>query len=275
MSRDAAAVTSTVTSADGTTIVVETVGSGPALVLVDGALCSLEFGPARDVAAQLAGHFTVHLYDRRGRGGSGDTLPYAVEREVDDLAAVIAAAGADVFVMGQSSGASLALEAAAAGVPMRGLAVYEAPYVGVTPVRGRTPDYLADLQGLLAQDKRGAMVDYFMVRMVGGPAFLPVMMRLMPKVWRQLTAVAPTLLNDTRILGDFEVHPERLGAVRVPTLVMGGSKAKPNMMKAVEDVAAAVTGRPPVILAGQTHNVSPAVLVPELIAFFQGLERKL
>ena len=263
------ATTQTVTSADGTRIAIEKTGTGPSLVLVDGAMCSLEFGPARDVAAQLADRYTVYLYDRRGRGRSGDTEPYAVEREIEDLAAVIEAAGGDAFVMGQSSGAALALQAAAAGVPMRKLAVYEAPYVGVNPVRGRTPDYLADLEALLAQGKRGAMIDYFMVRMVGGPAFLPVMMRLMPKVWKQLTAVAPSLLNDTRILGDFVVHPASFAGVRVPTLVMGGSKAKPAMRKAVEDVAAAVTAAPPVILAGQTHNVSPAVLAPELAAFFQ------
>lgn len=262
------ATTQTVTSADGTPIAFETTGTGPALVLVDGAMCSREFGPAREVAKQLADRYTVYVYDRRGRGASGDTEPYAVEREIEDLAAVIGAAG-DAFVMGQSSGAALALEASAAGVPMRKLAVYEAPYVGITTVRGRTPDYLADLQRLLEQGKHGAMIDYFMVRMVGGPAFLPVMMRLMPKVWRQLKAVAPTLLNDTRILGDFEVDPARLARVSVPTLVLGGGKAKPNMAKAVEDVAAAVTGKPPVILAGQTHNVSPAVLAPELAAFFR------
>jgi len=263
------ATTQTVTSADGTSILVETTGAGPALVLVDGAMCSLEFGPARDVAKQLADRYTVYIYDRRGRGGSGDTEPYAVEREIEDLSAVIDAAGGDAYVMGQSSGASLALEAAAAGVTMRKLAVYEAPYVGVTTVRGRTPDYLADLTSLLERGKNGAMIDYFMVRMVGGPAFLPVMMRLMPKVWSQLTAVAPSLLNDTRILGDFVVPSERFARIAVPTLVMGGSKAKPNMRKAVEDVAAAVTGQSPVILAGQTHNVSPAVLAPELAAFFQ------
>jgi pimeloyl-ACP methyl ester carboxylesterase len=270
MSQDVGvATTQTVTSADGTPIAVESTGTGPALVLVDGAMCSREFGPVRDVATELAGHYTVYFYDRRGRGDSGDTEPYAVEREIDDLAAVIGAAGGDAYVMGQSSGAALALEAAASGVPMRKLAVYEAPYVGVTPIRGRTPDYLADLQRLLDEGRHGAMIDYFMVRMVGGPAFLPVMMRLMPKVWRQLKAVAPTLIYDTRILGDFVVHPSRLGRVTVPTLVMGGSKAKPNMAKAVEDVAAAVTGKPPVILAGQTHNVAPGVLAPELIAFFQ------
>lgn len=270
MSQDVGvATTQTVTSADGTPIVVEATGTGPALVLVDGAMCSREFGPARDVAKELADRYTVHVYDRRGRGDSGNTEPYAVEREIEDLSAVIAGAGGNAFVMGQSSGAALALEASAAGVPMRKLAVYEAPYVGVTPIRGRKPDYLADLQRLLDEERHGAMIDYFMVRMVGGPAFLPIMMRLMPKVWNQLKAVAPTLIYDTRILGDFTVDPERLGRVGAPTLVLGGAKAKPNMRKAVEDVAAAVTGKPPVILAGQTHNVAPAVLVPELIAFFQ------
>jgi len=257
--------TQTVTSKDGTTIAYETLGAGPAVVLVDGAMCYREFGPARDVAKALSDEYTVYIYDRRGRGESGNTEPYEVQREVEDLAAVIEATGEHPFVMGQSSGAGLALEAAIAGVPIQKLAVYEPPYIGVSKNR----DYLSDLRKLLAEGRNGAMIDYFMVKMVGGPAFMPIMMRLMPKVFTPLKAVAPTLINDTQVMRGFETDSKHLAGVRVPTLVMGGSKAKPNMLAAVASVAQAVTGKPPVILEGQTHQVSPAALAPELKGFFR------
>ena len=259
---------STIRSKDGTEIAYERAGSGPAVVLVDGALCYREFGPARDVSKALEDSYTVYIYDRRGRGESGDTQPYAAEREIEDLAAVIDAAGGDAYVMGQSSGAGLALIAAASGVTMRKLASYEAPFVGLNVVKGRTPDYLGTLNTYLAEGNRAKAVGYFMVTMVGGPWFLPLMMRTMPKVWKQLQAVAHTLPYDATVMGgDFEV-PTTLGKITVPTLVMGGSKYAPNMKKAVEGVAAAVPGSTLVILPGQTHQVSPAVLVPELKAFF-------
>ena len=265
----ASPVTKTVTSKDGTTIAYEVTGSGPALVLVDGALCYRDFGPGRDVAASLSDEYTVYVYDRRGRGDSGDTAPYATAREVEDLAAVIGAAGGDAFVMGQSSGAALGLNAAAAGVAMRKLAVYEAPYVGATKVKGAAVDHVAELKRLLAEGNRGGAVGYFMVKMVGGPWFLPIMMRLMPKVWKQLQAVAATLPNDATVMDGFEVPAALLAKVKVPTLVMGGGKAAPNMAAAVQGVADAVTGSTLVILPGQTHQVSPAVLAPELSKFFR------
>ena len=261
--------TKTVVSKDGTAIAYEATGSGPALVLVDGALCYREFGPARDVAQALAGDYTVYVYDRRGRGDSGDTPPYATAREVEDLAAVIGAAGGKAFVMGQSSGAALALNAAASGVAISKLAVYEAPYVGVKKVKGSAPDYVAELTKRLAEGKPGAAVGYFMVTMVGGPWFLPIMMRLMPKVWKQLQAVARTLPYDATVMDGFEVKPALLAKVTVPTLVMGGGKAAPNMAAAVQGVADAVAGSTLAILPGQTHQVSPAALAPELTAFFR------
>jgi pimeloyl-ACP methyl ester carboxylesterase len=258
----------TVTSADGTTIAYENVGSGPAVVLVDGALCYREFGPARSLAKELKGHFTVYFYDRRGRGESGDTPPYAVGRELEDLAAVITAAGGDAAVMGQSSGGGLALEAAASGIPIRKLAVYEAPYIGRTQATGKTIDDLGKLQQLIAAGDRGGAVSYFMVRMVGAPAFVPIMMRLMPTVWRQLKSVAHTLPYDASIMDGFNVPTERLGTISVPTLVMGGSKGKANMQAAVQGVADAVPGAQRRILDGQTHQVSEKALAPELVEFF-------
>jgi pimeloyl-ACP methyl ester carboxylesterase len=267
---DTATTTQTVTSKDGTVIAYEKVGSGPVLVLVDGAMCYRDFGPCRSLANRLADRFTVYFYDRRGRGASGDTQPYAPEREYEDLAAVIGAAGGDAFVLGFSSGAALALQAAASGVSMRKLASYEAPYVGINLKKGVEPDYLAELNSRLARGDRGGAVGYFMVDMVGGPAFLPIMMRLMPKVFTQLKNVAHTLPYDTQVMGGtFTVPSETLAKIAVPTLVMGGSKAKPNMAAAVQGVADAIPGSVHRILAGQTHQVKDEAIAPELVEFFK------
>jgi pimeloyl-ACP methyl ester carboxylesterase len=261
--------TLTATSTDGTTIAYEKSGSGPALVLVDGALCYREFGGSRDLAKALQDSYTVYIYDRRGRGESGDTKPYAAEREVEDLAAVTTATGEVPFVMGQSSGAALALLAAASGVPMKKLASYEAPYVGLKTVKGQKADYLGTLQRYIDEGNRKKAVGYFMVDMVGAPKFLPIVFRLMPKVWKQLQAIAHTLPYDAAVLGDFEVPKATLAKIGVPTLVMGGSKYAPNMKAAVEGAAVAIPGSELVILEGQTHQVSTAALVPELKRFFQ------
>ena len=253
------------TSSDGTRIAYEKTGSGPALVLVDGAMCHREFGPCRSAAEYLAPNFTVYFYDRRGRGESGDTAPYAPEREYDDLAAVIAATGETPFVLGYSSGGALALQAAASGVKMKKLASYEAPYVGMNPKKG---NYLEELTKRLDKGDNGGAVGYFMVDMVGGPAFLPLMMRLMPKVFAQLKAVAPTLRYDAQVMDTFTVPAPTLAKIAIPTLVMGGSKAKPNMVAAVNGVAAAVPGSVAKTLAGQTHQVKDEAIAPELVAFF-------
>ena len=261
--------THTVTSKDGTTISYETVGTGPALVLVDGALCYRDFGPCRSLANLLADRFTVYFYDRRGRGESGDVQPYAPEREFEDLEAVISAAGNDAFVLGFSSGAGLALQAAAAGVPMKKLASYEAPFVGQVVIKGKPIDAVAELKALLARGDRAGAVSFFMVKVVGGPAFLPLMMKLMPKVWKQLQGVAHTLPYDTELMRGFVVPVETLKKITVPTLVMGGGKAKPNMVSAVQCVADAIPGSVRRTLPGQTHQVKNEAIAPELIDFFR------
>lgn len=255
-------------SADGTTIAYEKVGSGPALVLVDGALCYRDFGPSRSLAKHLADRFTVYFYDRRGRGESGDTQPYAAEREYEDLAAVIRAAGGDAYVAGFSSGAAITLQAAASGIAMRKIAAYEAPYVGLNEVNGSRVDYAGRLKELVAKGDRGGAVGFFMVKMVGAPSYLPIVMRLLPKVWKKLKGVAHTLPYDAAVMGSFEVPAETLGKITVPSLVMGGSKAKPNMVAAVQGVADAVPGCLHKTLAGQTHQVKNVAIAPELIEFF-------
>ena len=258
-------VTGVAASADGTPIAWTRVGSGPAIVLVDGALCTRAFGPAKDVSAALADRYTVYSYDRRGRGESGDTQPYSAEREVEDLAAVIEAAGGDAYVAGQSSGAGLALEAAAAGVPMRKVASYEAPYVA----SATREDHVAILRDYLAKGENGKAVGHFMVKMVGAPAFVPLMMRAMPKVWAPMKVTASTLPYDALVMDGFRVPTARFAAITVPTLVMGGGKAKADMAKAVQEVADAVPGSTRATLPGQTHQVSPTVLAAGLASFFQ------
>jgi len=265
-----APVTEFAVSKDGTRIAFERAGSGPLLVLVDGALCFRAFGPAREISAQLTDRYTVVVYDRRGRGESGDTAPYAPQREFEDLAAVIEAAGGDAFVMGQSSGAGIAYRAAAAGVRMRKLVGYEAPWVGLRTAKDGTPrDYLGELRAFLARGENGKAVGYFMVKMVGGPFFLPLMMRLMPKVWTQLQATASTLPYDAEVMGgQFEPPLDELARITVPSLVLCGGKSPTAMKTAQQTVAATIPGARFRLLPGQTHQVSPSALAPVLAEFF-------
>jgi pimeloyl-ACP methyl ester carboxylesterase len=252
-------------SSDGTRIAFESNGSGPALVLVDGAMCHRRFGPAEPFTAALRDAYTVVSYDRRGRGESGDSSTYRPELEIDDLRAVIDAVGGKPYVLGFSSGAGLAYRAAAAGVPMAKLIGYEAPYVG----RRGGRDYVSDLDRLIADGENGKAVDYFMVKMVGAPFFLPVMFRLMRKLWPQMKAIAPTLRYDARVMGgDFEVPTAEFATITVPALVSWGSKAKPEMSKANAAIATAIPGAEHRILEGQTHNVTPEALRPAIVEFF-------
>lgn len=263
--------TETVTSKDGTTIAFERHGEGPVILVVDGAMCYREFGPARPFASAISG-YTVVCYDRRGRGASGDTQPYAPQREIEDLLAVIEATGAD-YLLGFSSGAGLAYETAAAGAPVKKVLGYEAPYVAENDPKHQAADHLAHLNGLLADDSdkgRGKALDYFMTTMVGGPAFMPIMMRLMGKVFRQLKAVAHTLPYDTQVMNStFTVPRERLSKIAVPTLIAYGGKAKPNMVAAQEALHATIPNSELKMLPGQTHQVSNDAIVPVAAAFFQ------
>jgi pimeloyl-ACP methyl ester carboxylesterase len=256
-----------VISKDGTAIAYERSGTGPALILVDGALCSRAFGPMPKLAPVLAPHFTVYVYDRRGRGESGDTLPYTKERELEDIAALIREAGGRAFLLGLSSGAALALEAAAAGLAVEKVVAYEPPYVAENGSNGA--DHERQLQGLLAAGNRAGAVRYFMRSMVGVPAPIVVMMQLMPWIWRKLKAVAHTLPHDAAVMNGFNVPTERLASIRVPVLAMHGSKTESRLQRAARAVADAVPGSQHRILAGQDHNVSPAALAPAVVEFFR------
>jgi pimeloyl-ACP methyl ester carboxylesterase len=259
---------SQVTSKDGTPIAYERLGKGPPLILVDGALCSRAFGPMPKLAPLLAREFTVYIYDRRGRGESGDTPPYTKDREVEDLAALITAAGGAAAMVGLSSGAALALEAAAARLPVTRVVAYEPPYLepdGET--RGQVHE--ARLQELVAAGDRGGAVRYFMRAMVHVPAPFVLLMRFMPGLWRKLTAVAHTLPYDSAVMGDFTVPARRLHAVGIPTLVLHGSKTDPRLKRAAGAVAGVIAGAQAKTLDGQTHNVSAAVLAPAVVEFLR------
>lgn len=256
-------------SADGTRIAYEVSGSGPAVVLVDGALCQRSMGPSRPMAEQLASRFTVHVYDRRGRGesGAGET-PYHPDREVEDLAAVIEAAGGRAHVFGSSSGAVLALRAAQSGVPVDRLALYEAPYIVDDTHAPNDPELPSRMQTLVDEGRRGDAVALFM-KTVGAPTVMVRVMRLLP-VWRKLTSVAHTLPYDLQIvIGHQQGRPLPEGvydAVTAPTLVIAGGKSPQYMKNAEAAVVAALPDARLEILPGQNHMVKAKVTAPVVAA---------
>ena len=259
-----------VISNDGTRIAFERSGSGPALILVDGALCSRAFGPTAKLAAALATDFTVYRYDRRGRGQSGDTQPYSSTREVEDLAALIDVAGGSASLLGLSSGGALSLHAAAAGLGVAHVIAYEPPYVeeerSGTFAKGNAA-YESELKRRLASGDRAGAVTYFMRDMVGAPAFVPIMMRLMPWVWGKLKAVAHTLPYDAAVMTEFRVPRMRFGSIRCPVLALNGTKTDPRLKAAVRAIAVTVPHAQHAELAGQRHNVNPGVLASTAVAF--------
>jgi pimeloyl-ACP methyl ester carboxylesterase len=261
---------SKVISRDGTPIAFERLGKGPALILVDGAMCSRAFGPMPKLAPLLAEQFTVFMYDRRGRGDSGDTKPYAKAREVEDIEALIREAGGSAFVLGLSSGAALALEAAASKLNIAKLAVYEPPYM-IDPAvanRHRSANHEARLEQMIAAGRRGDAVRYFMRTMVGVPAVFVVLMQLMRGVWSKLKAVAHTLPYDAAIMGDWSLPTERLASIRTPTLAMAGGKTELRLTQAVEAVTTVLPNVQQRTLKGQTHNAKAEVLAPVVAEFF-------
>ncbi len=260
----------TVNSSDGTTIAFERSGEGPPLILVDGALSYREGGgSSRPLAARLAQRFTVYSYDRRGRGESGDTAPYAVEREVEDIQALIREAGGSAYLYGISSGAALALEAAACGTGVTKLALYEPPFIVDDSRPPVQPDYARKLNELLAAGRRGDAVRLFL-REVGLPSIVVALMRFMP-AWSKLKAVAHTLPYDFATLdGNQAGNPlpaERWGAVTMPTLVVVGGKSPAWFHHGTQALADVLPNAQHRVLDGQTHMVKPKALAPLLAGF--------
>lgn len=262
-------------SKDGTAIAFERSGDGPPIVLVDGALCYRASGPMRPIAARLAGDFTVYTYDRRGRGESGNTLPYAIDREVDDLDALIDEAGGSAFVLGISSGAALALEAARRDLAIRMLAMYEAPFIVDASRPPVTDAWVAELDALIAADRRADAVRLFM-GVVGAPKVFVHLMRFMP-AWSKLKGVAHTLAHDFAIVAPNQrgrALPASWASIAVPAVVIDGGKSPEWMRNATRAVADILPHATYVTLPGQTHMVNAKVLAAAIVEHFKAPARR-
>jgi pimeloyl-ACP methyl ester carboxylesterase len=263
----------TVISHDGTPIAFDRIGSGPAVVLIGGAFSYRKFPKTVELARRLADRFTVINYDRRGRGDSGDADVYAVEREIEDLAAVIDAAGGSASLWGWSSGAVLALRAAAAGLPVERLALYEPPAI-VSEHPAPPKDFAQRLDAHLAAGDRSGAVMHYMTAGMGAPAFFVNLMRPLP-MWGRLKEVAHTLPYDWAVLGELmsgEPLEQRPWAqVIAPTLVMAGAKSPALLRDAAAAIAAPLPRGELRTLAGQGHNPSMKVQAPVVADFFGGV----
>jgi pimeloyl-ACP methyl ester carboxylesterase len=278
-----------VTSKDGTTVAYDQLGQGPALILVTGALGTRSHGAPNSLADHLSGHFTVIDYDRRGRGDSGDTPPYAVRREIEDIEALVDAAGGSAYLFGNSSGAILALEAAAA-LPhgkVKKLALFEPPFV-LDDSRPPLPaDYVEQLNAATAAGRPGEAVEIFMTQALLIPPEFVAMMRnpppgqsmgaeggAQPPAWAEMEKVAHTLAYDGMIVRDFTagqpLPPRHWAAYTAPALVIVGGNSEPFFHAGAQALVDDLPNAQRHILEGQDHAVAPAALAPILIDFFQG-----
>jgi pimeloyl-ACP methyl ester carboxylesterase len=266
-----------VTSKDGTSIAYDRQGGGPAVILVGGGLDDgAENAP---LVPELAARFTVYNYARRGRGDSGDTLPYALEREFEDLDALIAEAGGSAHLYGVSSGGALVLEAAAAGLPVDRLGVYEVPYMVADDMARRAREFVQQLGAVLAEGRRGEALELFM-RLAGSSEDDIAGARSSP-FWPGLEAIAHTLAYDAACMGDYRPPTARLARITQPTLVVTGGVSPdaqvgmgglpPDLFdRAADAIAATVPRAERLTLAGQGHVADPKVVAPVLERFFTG-----
>jgi pimeloyl-ACP methyl ester carboxylesterase len=256
-----------VQSSDGTAIAFDRSGDGPPVILVPGLFQHRAIDPGTaELAALLAPRFTVFHYDRRGRGDSADTAPYAVEREVEDLGALIDAAGGAAALYGMSSGGALALEAAARGLAVTRLAVYEPPFTDNDGNIEPSEELAAGIAELVEAGRPGDAVALFMTAS-GVPAEAVAQMRQAP-FWAGLESVAHTMPYDMTLMGDAALLSERASTITVPTLVLDGGASEPWGRRSADAVAAAVPGAERATLEGQTHEVAAEPLAPVLAEFF-------
>ncbi|MFE6713152.1 alpha/beta fold hydrolase [Streptomyces sp. NPDC057695] len=264
-----------VVSADGTEIAFEQSGSGPAVVLVASALA--DRSDTTRLAALLAEHFTVINYDRRGRGASGDARTYAPERETEDIAALVEHVGGQASLFGSSSGAVLALRAAAAGVNVDRLALYEPPFVVAEGDDGPPGDLAQQITALLAEGRRGDAVTFFMTKVQGMPGIAVFFMKLMPKTWANLTELAGTLPYDIAVMGDTQqgkpLDAEEWKGVGVPTRLLTGGKSPAAFRRAALAVTEILPQADHRTLPGLNHGavvMAPRKIAPQIIEFLKG-----
>ena len=262
----------TVTSKDGTTIAFDRYGSGPAVILVAGALGYRKFKQMEQLARLLGERCTVINYDRRGRGDSTEAGPFALEREIEDIGALIDAAGGSASLWGWSSGGALALWAAAAGIGVEGVSVYEIPFMVDPDDKLPAPDYGSRLQELVAAGDRIGAVKHFMRNAIGMPAPLVALMPLMP-MWKGLKSTAHTLPYDWAALGEHRMYgapldPSEFAGIDVPTLVVSGAESPSNLRKSAKALAEVLPNAEHRELDGVSHNVKMDRLAPVLADFF-------
>jgi len=265
----------TVTSRDGSTIAFDHLGSGRPVILVDGALCSRQLGPFPDLAKALAEHFSVIHYDRRGRGESTDRSAgtFEIDREVEDIEALVRHVGGTASLVGMSSGGVLAIEAANRLAGIQRVVVYEAPLV--TDPAGRVPaDYATRMRRYIAEDKPADAVRFFL-RTVGMPAPMVELMRLTP-AFGKLKRAAHTLPYDTELimtaLGEERTLPtDRWTSVGARVTVLAGAKS-PEAMRRANAELARVLGAEHRLLEGQNHMIKGTAIAPALIECLQTSE---
>lgn len=261
---------STIISKDGTRIAYEKHGNGPPLIVVLGALSNRTFGSTPRLTELLAKDFTVYNYDRRGRGDSGDTQPYAVEREIEDIEALIETGEGEAYIYGHSSGGALALHAAAElGNKVIKLALYEVPYNDDPQAKSAWKAYITQLTMLLDDGKNGDAVALFM-QYTGIPAMQIAGIRNAP-FWPVMERMGHTLAYDhTALLGQDAAIPISLAArVKIQTLIMSGGSSFPFMKTTAETLSTIMPHARFQILVGQTHDISPDALAPVLLEFFR------
>jgi pimeloyl-ACP methyl ester carboxylesterase len=255
----------TVTSSDGTRIVFDQFGAGAPIILAAGAFN--DRSTTEPLARALAPQLSVVNYDRRGRGDSEDAPRYAAEREIEDLEALIAEVGGSAAVFGYSSGAALALKAAAHGLAISKIALYEPPFVDYR--HPRPPSDLHDqLAALLSADRRGEAVELFQTQVIGMPADVVAQMRNAP-FRPAMEAIAHTLAYDATLMGDFTLPTMLIASIRTPTLVMDGEQSPPWLREAARAVADALPRGRRLSLAGQGHTIDPeatASIVADFLA---------
>jgi pimeloyl-ACP methyl ester carboxylesterase len=245
----------TVMSADGTPIAYQRRGSGPPVVIVTGALNDRTAGAS--LARHLGTDHTVISYDRRGRGGSGDTSPYAIEREVEDLAAVVGRSGGAAAVFGYSSGAVLSLKAAVDGVAVSHLALYEPPFEFDDPDGNGPPDLPERLSDLVQRGRPGEAVALFLTLGIGMPGRLVAMVRR-SAAWPRLEAMARSTVYDAMLTTTLRVPTSEMSALTTPTLVLNGAGTWPRLRRAARLLAGVLPAEHQELADGRNHEIPPA-----------------
>jgi pimeloyl-ACP methyl ester carboxylesterase len=263
----------TVTSKDGTQIAFDKVGSGPAVILVNGAMAYRAFDPTLGQLAELLDKdFTVYNYDRRGRGESSDTKPFIKQREIEDVQALIEDAGGEAMLFGISSGGTIALETTAVTPGVGKVAVYEVPFI-VDDSREPLKDYEGHTSKLVADGKLDELLEYFITKVAGMPAEYIGGMKQDQDMWGGMKAIAPTIPYDAVFMGEFmqgkPLPANHWAKVTVPVLVADGGASPTWLHNAADALAKVLPHASRQTLEGQTHMVDPKVLAPVIAEFFK------